>query len=440
MMELRSIKGLLHWTVLLLVVAVFASGWVLHPVRDTSEFRHSTARAMDSAVPTVPTRPEFSSRFVSSSVDVVAHSASIAPVGDGNLIAAWFAGSREGSPSVSVRGAIFDARTQEWGEEFTLVDRHITESGVARHIRKLGNPVIAMAPDNRLWLFFVSVSVGGWALSSVNAMFSGDFGKTWSVPRRLVTSPFFNISTLVRGVPVFHHDGSIGLPVYHEFAGKFAEYLYLDRNGRVVDKFRISKGRSALQPTVVTLSGTNAVALLRNSGDQSSNVLASRTSDKGRTWTRPRPLLPNNRDSSLAAIAAGGSRNTILVALNNLEFGRHRLSLYETEPNLNTWNRLVDLDLSPDAHGRLIEQRRYRALIREKYLRTAGRRHLGRAEDFLQLLNQRMCRQSGCEFEYEYPNFLRSRDGNYHVVYTWNNSFIKHVTFNQAWLEEAGDP
>ncbi|WP_206323709.1 exo-alpha-sialidase, partial [Pseudomonas viridiflava] len=95
-----------------------------------------------------------------------------------------------------------------------------------KYIRKLGNPVIALAPDKRLWLFYVSVSVGGWAGSTVNAMVSSDMGANWSPPRQLVTSPFLNISTLVRAAPVFHADGSIGLPVYHEFLGKFAEYLY----------------------------------------------------------------------------------------------------------------------------------------------------------------------------------------------------------------------
>lgn len=57
------------------------------------------------------------------------------------------------------------------------------------------------------------------------------------------------------------------------------------------------------------------------------------------------------------------------------------------------------------------------------------------ANEFLRHLDQRMCQQAGCSFEYEYPNFLRTADGQFHVVYTWNNSFIKHVTFNSAWLE-----
>src|SRR5690606_15349604 len=133
---------------------------------------------------------------------------------------------------------------------------------LGRNIRKLGNPVIGTAPDGRLWLFYVSVSVGGWAGSAINFMTSDDEGKTWSQAKRLITSPFLNISTLVRGRPVFHSDGTIGLPVYHEFLGKFPEYLRIDQAGRVIDKTRMGYGRDSLQPSTVVLSETQAVSLL----------------------------------------------------------------------------------------------------------------------------------------------------------------------------------
>ena len=431
-MEPRKHTGLLHWVTLAAVVTIFASGWSRFPGHDVSPFLLAGDAPTSAGTGNAPL---FVGRFVSSSVDDIAHSASLAPLGDGSLIAAWFAGSREGSPSVAIRGSVFDAHAGEWGGERTLIDRAATASGVLRHIRKLGNPVVALTPDKRLWLFYVSVSVGGWALSGVNVMYSDDLGQTWSTPRRLVTSPFFNVSTLVRGVPVFHRDGSIGLPVYHEFIGKFAEYLYLDRNGRVVEKFRISKGSTALQPTVVPFGEYSAVALLRNSTNLSAHVLASRTADGGRSWSAPEAVTPKNQDSSLAAIRTGERRNTILVALNNLGLGRFRLSLYETEASLRRWTRIADLDQSPDPGGALIEPKRYRALIHEKYLGTAGARHRGMANEFLRHLDQRMCQQAGCAFEYEYPNLLRTADGRFHVVYTWNNSFIKHVTFNSAWLE-----
>jgi len=39
--------------------------------------------------------------------------------------------------------------------------------------------------------------------------------------RRLVSSPFFNLSTMVRGEPVQYADGTIGLPIYQNLLGSF---------------------------------------------------------------------------------------------------------------------------------------------------------------------------------------------------------------------------
>jgi predicted neuraminidase len=426
-------QSLLRWLTLALILAIFAAGWMRHPDYSWSPF---FLPENGEPVTALQEPPVYQSRFVSSSVDDVTHSASLAPLPDGGLFAVWFAGSREGSPSVEIRGARFDPHAGEWNEEFTLVDRQRTEGAVRRHIRKLGNPVIAMAPDNRLWLFYVSVSVGGWSMSAVNAMHSDDFGRTWSAPQRLVTSPFFNISTLVRSAPVFHRDGSIGLPVYHEFLGKFSEYLYLDREGRIVDKLRMTKGRAAIQAAVVPLSETVAVAMLRYASGQAGKVLFSRTGDAGRSWSTPAPAPPSNQDSSLAAVALREPGGGILVALNDLTLGRFRLSLMQTDPDLRQWRQVAILDQSPEADGNLIEPQRYRSLLVQAFLDTGGHRHRALVDAFLQHLDHRMCRdQSGCEFEYEYPFFLRNADGRFHLVYSWNNSFIKHVTFNRAWVE-----
>ena len=44
-----------------------------------------------------------------------------------------------------------------------------TAQGVNRYIRKLGNPVVTRDAAGRIWLFYVSVSVGGWSGSAINA-------------------------------------------------------------------------------------------------------------------------------------------------------------------------------------------------------------------------------------------------------------------------------
>lgn len=411
------------------LLAVFFAAWQSHPAHTLAPFAQATPGG-----PSVPAAAQYSSRFVSSHLNDFVHSSSVTALPGGDLMAVWFAGSREGAADVQVRSARYDASIGEWGPEHVLATRESTRDGTQRYIRKLGNPVIALAPDNRLWMFYVSVSVGGWATSAINVMVSDDLGTSWSTPRQLVTSPFFNISTLVRAAPVFHTDGSIGLPVYHEFMGKFAEYLYLSAEGAVIDKFRISRGKHSLQPTIVPLDDKRAIAMLRYAGNTHHRVLASRTEDAGRTWSEPYPLEPSNPNSSLAAVATQG--DGLLVALNDLEDGRFKLSLYGTDADLSQWRTLIHLDESPDPLGQPFAPEVYKEIIGEGFRASSGARRLPLEQRFLSNLDYRVCKPSGCDFEYEYPYFSRSPDGMYHLVYSWNNTFIKHVSFNEAWLAE----
>jgi len=409
-------------------VAVFFFAWRAEPSQPMEGFVLSTSTALTSST------PEFVAHLASSNMEDFVHSASISALGGGNLMAVWFAGTREGSADVQIRSARFDAETGQWSPERVLATRKGTEQAVGKRIRKLGNPVISLAPDNRLWLFYVSVSIGGWAGSAVNAMVSDDLGETWSTPRQLVTTPFLNISTLVRGAPVFHTDGSIGLPVYHEFLGKFPEYLHLTAAGHVQGKYRIGKARYSLQPSVVPLDEHRAVALLRYSGEQNHRLLASRTEDSGRTWSKPHALEPSNPNSSVAAV--GRPDGSLLVAMNDLEDGRFRLTLYATDSNLDNWRTLGELDESPNPWGEPIPQAEFPSVILQKFRESGGTRFTDREAVFLERVTARMCGSKGCDFDYEYPYFTRDEEGNYHLVYSWNDMFIKYLTFNEAWLAE----
>lgn len=412
------------------LAAIFVFAWQARPAPQPVDFALPDLQVIP--LPADQT-PVFESRFASSNLKNFAHASAITALPNGDLLTVWFAGSREGAADVQIRGARFDVQTGIWGEEVVLATREGTQQGVQRFVRKLGNPVLLVTPDQRLWMFYVSVSVGGWAASSINAVYSEDMGRSWSTPRQLVTSPFLNISTLVRGAPVLHADGSIGLPVYHEFLGKFGEYLHLDREGRVLSKSRISNGRFSLQPTVVPLDSQRAIALLRHSGSDR-RVLASRTDDAGRTWSVPELLEPNNPDSSLAAIAT--PRHGLLVALNDLKEGRFRLSLYGTDAQLKAWRPLRDLDESPDEDGNRIEESRYRQIVAEHFLASSGGQARARLDEFLSSIDHRVCSNGKCSFTYDYPYVIRGADGRYHLVYSWNHSLIKHVSFNDAWLEE----
>lgn len=377
--------------------------------------------------------PFFQSRFASSTLHTQTHAASAIELKDGRIRAFWFAGSREGARDVEIRSAIFDPALGQWGAEQTVVTREGTQQSLLRYISKLGNPVAGRAADGTLWLYYVTVTLGGWAGSSITAVISRDEGETWSPARRLVTSPFLNISTLVKGAPFLYGDGTMGLPVYHEFIGKFGEILRLDQTGAVLDKQRLTAaGGGALQPVLLVKNSAEALVLMRYSGAAAPHrAVGVATRDGGQHWTAPAKSALPNPNSALAAVELPDGR--ILAALNNQESGRDALSLVISADGGSSWKTVYRLEDQTGARGQLPDEpaylKTYAQLAKETGAKTAD------AGEYAESAKRQVCAGQGCRFEFSYPYLIRAQNGDFHLVYTWNRSFIKHVAFNQAWLD-----
>ncbi|MBI4938164.1 MAG: exo-alpha-sialidase [Nitrosomonadales bacterium] len=385
--------------------------------------------------------PSFQSRFASSMLHTQTHAASAIELKDGRIRAFWFAGSREGARDVAIRSAVFDPAKGSWGAEQTVASRESTQLSLHRYISKLGNPVAGRAADGTLWLYYVTVTLGGWAGSSITALASRDEGETWSPPRRLITSPFLNISTLVKGAPFLYGDGSIGLPVYHEFIAKFGEIVRLDNSGVVLDKQRLSAGGGgALQPVVLVRNSGEALALMRYSGATAPRrVITVATRDGGRHWTAPEKSALANPNSALAAIALPDGR--LLAVLNNQEAGRDALSLMVSADGGNHWKTVYQLEDQSAMRGQPPDEPAFLKAAAQ-LAREAGAQAAD-AGAYAESARRQVCAGQGCRYEFSYPCLIRAQSGDFHLVYTWNRSFIKHVTFTGAWLDQrmqAGSP
>ncbi len=320
------------------------------------------------------------------------HCPSLAELGDGNLFAVWYGGEREGSSDVALYQSAWDEHTGVWTNPCVLVDAPQTQASLHRYVRKVGNAALAYDSRGALWLFYVSVSVGGWSGSAINFMISRDGGSHWSEPRRLVTSPIFNLGTLVRNTPVLYTDGSIGLPVYHELCGKWSGLVRVGTDGSVLHASPITCNRVLLQPSVVPLSAANAVAFMRNSGEASRRIFASRTCDGGRTWSVTERMPLPNPDSSVAGLR--GRDGAVWLVFNNMDIDRDDLSLAGSRDGGDTWRvaHVFEQDIAP----------------------ADGEESQG----------------------FSYPCFIQARDGVFHLLYTWHRKRIKHVSFNQSWLDK----
>jgi predicted neuraminidase len=379
----------------------------------------------------------FSSNFASSRLHAQTHASSLVELKDGRIRAFWFSGTREGAADVTVNSAVFDPASSQWSDEQIVATRSGTQRALHRYVAKLGNPVVGRAADGSLSLFYVTVSVGGWAGSSITMMSSRDEGTTWSEPRRLITSPFINISTLVKGTPFLYADGTMGLPVYHESISKFAEMLHLDTHGNVIDKQRLaSAGQGTLQPVVLVKNPNEALVLTRYSGNDNPHLARSiATVDGGRHWNAVEKSSFPNPDAALSATVLQDGR--LLAVLNHQEQGRDSLSLMLSTDGGRNWKELHRLEEMRVVRDKKLDEKQCLRIV-QGLLQNSDPRLVdappATLAEYVDSAKARVRADGGCGFEFSYPYLIQTSGGDFHLTYTWNRVFIKHITFDQTWL------
>lgn len=365
---------------IILIIFIVIIGTIYQKNEFSPLFHHTITPAKNDYINAQKTNSfnEYKSQLIPSATTSV-HASTMARLPNGEMMTAWFGGTREGASDVSIYASICSPRDNQWSEPFLLVDRAHLQKDVARSIRKLGNPLLYVQ-DGRLHLFVVSVSYGGWSASSINHAWSDDSGKTWSTFHRLQLSPLLNISSLVRCAPIALSEGAIGIPVYHELINKYGEWLVLDKNGQILDKTRIPSDCNALQPAIISLNQNEALAFMRN-GDSyaGGKISVAKTEDGGVSWDQSADLPIHNPNSGISVLRI---QDGSLLLAGNSSSGRSILNLWKNAGKLSDKWELV-----------------------------------------AQLENTR-------ENEFSYPCLLQDENGDVHLSYTWKRKQIKHVVFH----------
>jgi len=107
------------------------------------------------------------------------------------------------------------------------------------------------------------------------------------------------------------------------------------------------------------------------------------TTDAGTTWSKPQHLEVPNPDSAVNALPL--SNGCILLAFNKSPRGRENLDLALSSDGGVTWQDVARIE-------------------------------------------------EGKGTEFSYPYMIRDSHRRIHLVYTWMRKRIKHVVFNEAWI------
>jgi len=378
----------------LLAVAALLAGlapwWMAREEGAKSFPGFSVENGLTGAGDSAATRAFFRTAQVNTgSTHTKSHSATLAELSDGTLVAAWYAGSGEGAADVAIylsrRGA-----DGAWSEPAAVMTRERVQADLRRNVISLGNPLLLADDSGRLGLLFVSIAAGRWSGSSMNLAWSEDGGLTWGSARKLTMNPLANLSALPRNPPARLVGGGWAVPVYEEFLGKFPETLWLQPRGEGWSSAvsRVEGGVYILQSSLVPLAVDRAVSFFRDFRP-ARWMSASWSDDAGSTWTKPAVTGLPNRDSGLCAIRL--SDGAILSAFNDLSPGKRenlRLALSEDEGRI--WRTIATLE-----------------------------------------------EEAGSEFSY--PSLIRTSDGTIRMVYSARQTQILFAEFNEAWVYEQAE-
>jgi predicted neuraminidase len=250
----------------------------------------------------------------------------------GGRVAAWFAGTREGTP---------DNRIVLWRDgTTTLLD---TGRDMAHW-----NPVLAPGPDGDLWLFAkVGARISEWITLVTR---SGDRGATWDGVRELVPGDDSGGRGPVRNPPLLTADGRWLAPGSVERWGKPARwdpFVDVSEDAGVtwtqapipVDHAAL-RGAGHIQPALWWGRG-GPVALMRSTEGRAFRS----TSADGRSWTAAAPTeLPNN-NSGLAALALPSGRVACVHNPSTQDWGsRCPLSISVSDDDGLTWRQALVID------------------------------------------------------------------------------------------------
>jgi predicted neuraminidase len=329
-----------------------------------------------------------------------AHAPTLAELPNGDMICAWFAGSYEGSPDISIVCSRLPKGAGRWSETTRI-------SGDPQ--RSEHNPSFFQAPDGELWVLYTA-QLGRTEgkdnmqfTSVVRRQRSADGGLTWSdydtVFPEEGTFCRQPIQILSNGRWIFGTwictDSASGL------AGDPTAFRISDDQGKTWRRVDMPGSHGRVHANVVELENGHLVAFMRSRS--ADFIYRSESLDYGDSWSEPKPTpLPNN-NSSISALKLQSGR--IAIAYN---------PTCSPAPKADeaAWPGLrcpVAVALSEDGG-----------------LTFPLIRWVERGEGFIGAENSTNNRQ------YEYPYLMQSRDGMLHLAFAYQTRRgVKWMTFSE---------
>ena len=357
---------------------------------------------------------------------VQSHAANLLALANGDLLCAWFGGTQEGVPDISIYLSRLTAGSVTWTDPVKLSEDPT---------RSEQNPVLFAAPDGKLWLVYTAQLSGHQNTSIVRRRVSDDNGHTWGPIDTLFDKP----GTFVRQPIVVAHDGAWLCPVFmcrvapgERWSGNddISVVMRSVDNGCSWSEHEVPGSVGCVHMNIQVLADGTAVALFRSRW--ADHVYMSRSSN-GIDWSEPRALaLPNNNSSIQFTALANGHLALVFNNSSAANSTSRRASLYDDIEDAEDNGALRTQAAS--VHGTAFwgapRAPMTLAISTDGGLTWPVMRNLETGDGYCMTNNS----SEQLNREFSYPSIVQSQDGRLHIAFTYFRQRIKYVCVTEGWV------
>lgn len=361
------------------------------------------------------------------------HAGFILPMPTGDLLCAWFGGTQEGIPDISIHLARLRKGAARWSDPVKLSDDPT---------RSEQNPLLFPAPDGALWLMWPAQTGGHQDTALIRRRISRDGGESWG-PIEDIIPEKPGYGTFIRSRIVVNGRGEWLLPIWRctqpaqgAWTGdRDTSSVLLSRDrGASWEEIPVPGSEGCVHMSIVPWQapGRDGTLLAFYRSRWADHVYRSVSADGGLTWSAPvATVLPNNNSSVMALTLASGALALVYNHSSAADATGRRTSLYDDIEG-------GAAEAAP-AEGRPAFWGAPRApmtiaLSEDGGLTWPWRRNLEEGDGYCLTNNSK----DRLNREFSYPSLCQTPDGALHLVYTFWRQAIKYTRIDEAWIRRGG--